>query len=60
MGFKGYQYGDDLNLSNLITPKGARSASISNYIVPFIAGYRGGRNESYMYGIENCLVNKKS
>lgn len=60
MRFKGYQYGDDLNLSKLITPKGARSDPISNFIVPFIAGYRGGRNESYMYGIENCLDSKRS
>lgn len=57
--FKGYQYGDDLNLSTLITPKGARSAPVSTYIVPFIAGYRGGRNESFMYGVENCLAIQK-
>jgi hypothetical protein len=48
-----------LNLSTLISPKGARSAPVSNYIVPFIAGYRGGRNESFMYGVENCLATQK-
>lgn len=28
---------------------------ITNFIVPFIAGYRGGRNESFMYGVDECL-----
>lgn len=55
-GYKGYQARDDIvlgNLSSVLTPKGARSVGISNFIVPFIACYRGGRNESYMYGVDN-------
>lgn len=56
--YKGYQPKLDMILGNLTTmlnPKGARSVSISNFIVPFIAGYRGGRNESYMYGVDSNL-----
>lgn len=53
--YKGYQPNNDIilgNFSTVLTPKGARSVDISNYIVPFISCYRGGRNESYMYGID--------
>lgn len=55
MKYNGYQYGKDLDLSVLMTPKGARSVDISNYIVPFMAGFRGGRNESFSYGVDDNL-----
>lgn len=56
MSYNGYQCGNDMvlgNLSSVLTPKGARAVGISNFITPFIASYRGGRNESYMYGEDN-------
>jgi len=52
VNYKGYQYGKDIDLSRLMTPKGARSVDISNFIVPFVASYRGGRNESFLYGVD--------
>lgn len=54
--YKGYQPRDGLvlgNLASLTTPKGARSVGISNFIIPFVSSYRGGRNESFMYGIDH-------
>jgi hypothetical protein len=58
MSYKGYQPRSDMtlgNLSSMISPKVSRSTDILNYIVPFIAGFRGGRNESYMYGVDDKL-----
>lgn len=57
MSYKGYQiqHRSDLivgNLASVLTPKGARAVYLTNFIVPFIACYRGGRNESYMYGVD--------
>jgi hypothetical protein len=40
------------NITSRLTPKDARAIDLTKYIVPFIAGYRGGRNESFMYGID--------
>ena len=54
-GYKGYQVRSDMilgNVSSMLTPKGARAVDISNFIVSFIACYRGGRNEAFMYGID--------
>ena len=62
MEYKGYQPRSDMtmgNLSGMLNPKGARSVDLLNYIVPFIAGYRGGRNESYMYGVDDTLNNNR-
>lgn len=62
MDYKGYQPRLDMNMGNLSTmlnPKGARSVNILNYITPFIAGYRGGRNESYMYGVDDRLNDRQ-
>lgn len=62
MGYKGYQPRLDMsmgNLSGMLNPKGARSIDLLNYIVPFVAGYRGGRNESYMYGVDDNLNNRQ-
>lgn len=53
--YRGYQPRKDLllgNISNLITPKNARSLELIRYIVPYITSYRGGRNESFMYGLD--------
>lgn len=35
-----------------ITPKDARAIDLSKFIVSYIRGYRGGRNESIMYGVD--------
>lgn len=62
MNYKGYQPRLDMNMGNLadmLIPKGARSINVLNYITPFIAGYRGGRNESYMYGVDNRLNDRQ-
>jgi hypothetical protein len=43
-----------------MTPKSTRSVDIANYIVPYITAYRGGRNESFMYGYKNIENQDKS
>lgn len=53
--YKGYQVHSELSVGNLmskITPKDARSTVLSKYLIAYIAGYRGGRNESFMYGVD--------
>ena len=40
------------NLVANITPKGSRAVGFSDMIIPFIQSFRGGRNESFMYGVE--------
>lgn len=60
-GYGGYHLRSDLMVGNLIsklTPKDARSIDLSKYIVHFISGFRGGRNESMMYGVDT--INSKS
>lgn len=62
MGYDGYQIDNDImvgNLTSKLTPKAARSIGLSKYIVPYVAGYRGGRNESMMYGVDDGLSSKK-
>lgn len=60
--YKGYQYKDVIlgNVSSYMNPKGVRAVDISNYIIPYIAGYRGGRNESFMYGIDIIKDSERS
>lgn len=41
------------NLMSRLTPKVARSLEQSKYLVPFVASYRGGRNECFMYGYDD-------
>lgn len=48
------------NLVSKLTPKDARGINLSKYIVHFISGYRGGRNESMMYGYDNVLEHGRS
>jgi hypothetical protein len=53
--YDGYQVSKDIMIGNLaskITPKDARAIELSKFIVSFIRGYRGGRNESMMYGVD--------
>lgn len=53
MAYKGYQLRKDVHIGNFarfLSPKIARSMNISRYLVDFILSYRGGRNESMMYG----------
>lgn len=60
--YEGYQVSKDIMVGNLIsklTPKDARAIELSKYILPFIRGYRGGRNESLMYGIDLMGNDKK-
>jgi len=40
------------NITSKLTPKYARGIDLSKYIVQFITGLRGGRNESFMYGVD--------
>ena len=57
-GYKGYLGENGVKLGNfakVLTPKIARSLSVSRFLVPYITGYRGGRNESFMYGIEEII-----
>jgi hypothetical protein len=59
--YGGYQVRHDINIGNLtskLTPKFARAIDLSKYIVSFIACYRGGRNESFMYGIDEIVTPK--
>jgi len=45
--YGGYHVIGDVNISDLaslMTPKKARSADVSNYIVSYVSVYRGGRN----------------
>lgn len=63
MNYKGYKIREGINMGNLVdnlTPKGARAVGFSNYIIPYIQSYRGGRNESFMYGIEEIKDNRKT
>lgn len=60
--YEGYQVSKDImvgNLASKITPKDARAIELSKYILPFIRGYRGGRNESIMYGVDVLNGGKK-
>ena len=59
--YRGYQIRSDLFVGNLmskITPKDARAVDLTRYIVPFIIGYRGGRNETFMYGVDTIKDNE--
>ena len=61
-GYEGYQIRDDINIGSItakLTPKDARSTVLINHLIPFIAGYRGGRNESMMYGLDRIENNNK-
>lgn len=60
-GYIGYQVRKDLllgNFTSVLTPKTARSLEISRFLVPYITSYRGGRNESFMYGIDTIKDSK--
>ena len=47
---KTYQLGD---VSKTITPKGLNAVKSVGLVLPFfIANYKGGRNECFMYGID--------
>jgi len=61
MGYKGYQDGDGYLLGNvgtLLTPKNIRSVNTAKYITAYLGAYRGGRNETFMYGVEILKDNK--
>ena len=40
------------NLLSKMSPKDARGIELSKYLISYVAGYRGGRNESMMYGVD--------
>lgn len=48
------------NLTSALTPKRARSIPLARYLVSYIEGYKGGRNESMMYGVDTILNNERS
>lgn len=53
MGYEGYQLRGNLPLGNLaasMTPKLARGVVLSRSMGLILSSYRGGRNESFMYG----------
>ena len=39
------------NILKLYTPKGINLSGLSDWVYLFVASYRGGRNESYKYGV---------
>lgn len=52
-GYRGYQLLGDIPLGNFavsMTPKLSRGVFLSKYIGLILSSYRGGRNESFMYG----------
>lgn len=54
--YPGYQLDSDILIGDLgisLTPKKSRDIDFSKYIVLFMASYRGGRNESFMYGFDS-------
>lgn len=56
VNYKGYQPEGGIvitNLANVLIPKSARSVSIASFLPLYIAVYRGGRNECYMYGTDD-------
>jgi len=46
------------NLASRLTPKIARSTDFSKFLTEYLMSYRGGRNESLMYGID--VINNES
>lgn len=61
--YEGYQVINNVkigDLGSLITPKNTRTVDIANYIVPYVTAYRGGRNESFMYGHSNIEHQNKT
>ena len=61
--YQGYQVRSDIMMGNLtskLTPKLARAVDLSKYIVQYITGYRGGRNESMMYGVDIIKDNSRN
>lgn len=63
MNYKGYQIRNDIMIGNLtsqLTPKYARSHKLVNYLIPYITGYRGGRNESMMFGVDKIKDESRS
>lgn len=60
-GYKGYQVGDGYLLGNvaaLFTPKNIRTFDFSKYLSQYLGSYRGGRNETFMYGVESLKDNR--
>jgi len=59
INYKGYQIHKNIligDVSNLVTPKTINIIDAKDVVLNlnyFIASYRGGRNESFMYGIDN-------
>src|SRR5512138_826666 len=47
------------NLSSKLTPKSARGIELSKYIMQYVSSYRGGRNESMMYGCDIIKENSR-
>lgn len=62
MGYKGYQFNKAYSfgdMKKLINPKGINETRGVGLALPyFIASMRGGRNESYMYGLSRSSEEK--
>jgi len=58
--YPGYQISNKYSLGNVsstLTPKGLNTVKEIGYVLPFyIANYKGGRNECFMYGIDRTTV----
>lgn len=60
--YKGYQIHKNIligNVSNLVTPRTINIIDAKDVVLNlnyFIASYRGGRNESFIYGIDNDTI----
>lgn len=57
MNYKGYQINPNIKIgdtSRLMTPRGLiNTIDVALYLPLFIAAYKGGRNECFMYGTDN-------
>lgn len=57
MGYSGYQISGKYllgDVSRSMTPKGLQALGDVGFVLPYyIANYKGGRNECFMYGVDN-------
>lgn len=64
LNYEGYQMGNGYSfgkLTELITPKGLSSSGLMGLALNYyISSYRGGRNESFMFGVDRWTSKMKS
>lgn len=58
-GYHGYQLNSDILIGDLgtsLSPKKSREVGFSKHLVMYLGCYRGGRNESFMYGLDTSKI----